>query len=508
MPEVLWTLDTDPNARGGGAPRSLGAAVRYATGSGSEDIHLFYSGGREHGPEIIRDGFGPPRMALIDRPWETTTNAWLQRRGTWFISPESKEAFIRTKLPAATLPALEFAALRESLEATPDYLSHFRSLYEPDRRLVGLQSFGDLTMNNWNVAFVRSPRQDQPNHKDTPKLIYLGTEPINDRIYTCMVKWKRESRLPSRVTIESLRFSRFAYDSHPNAPGVVMLAESERPIADKIEFAVDGQLVVRNGAVVKPQEIVHQFSDIRHLLLLPNLNPAGPLYRSTTDVLDKDRPRYYFGYQRSDDVWFGESQLLSDRNLRRAALGGAVELGRLHAGASEDQVKAALAFRTIRAGANYQPEVLYTAGPNPPNPLNESQWRFVMEDRALLEVYLRPNIYPASILGVTEQGDVVCFAWRGNYSVPPGYTIVQGYEMVISDPSGTEKRVSVQSAAKVLLDTAPGITDAILLDEGNDVRHEAWDPKLGQYRRLVVDENNREQVRAVLLFSESNKGGA
>ncbi len=152
-------------------------------------------------------------------------------------------------------------------------------------------------MNLWNVAFVNLPDRSRP-----PMLIYLGDKPISSRIYTCVVKWWEESHRERRISIESLRFSRFIYDENPENPEVDRLAESEEPIADLIEFAAYGQMVIRNGRVVKPQEIVHQFSDIRHIPVLSNLNPEGPLYRTGTEPSDIGKPRYYFGYERHDDV--------------------------------------------------------------------------------------------------------------------------------------------------------------------------------------------------------------
>lgn len=491
MPEVLFT-----------EVRRKATAVKYFTSTGKEDIHLLHSLGREHGPGIIRDGMGPPRMAQIHRPWETTTNPWLQRIGTWFIKKELKESFINERKFEEKLrgivPKSELESLVKNVEDTRDYWSYFEDHYGEKRQIIGLQSFGDLTMNLWNVAFVNLPENSKEAEKG-PRLVYLGEEPINDRIYTCVVKWRAGSPNGRKVSIESLRFSRYVYDENPKDPEVVMLAESEKPIGDQIEFAAYGQLVIRNGEIIKPQEIVHQFSDIRHLLALPNLNPGGPLYRTEGERLDDGRPRYYFGYERNDDVWFGESQLLADRNVRRAALSGTIELSRLYPGANEEQIKAALRFLTVRKENQFKAQSFYREGPNPPNPLEQSQWRFVMENRSLVEVWLRPNIYPCSILGVTKEGDVVCFAWRGGYTVPPGYTILH------EDVTIQGERVT--SAASELLNRTIGLTDAILLDEGNDVRHEAFDPhpEVNGWRELVVDRNNREQVRAVFIFSDEKK---
>jgi hypothetical protein len=505
MPKILFT----ENLQGCKA-----AAVQFHTGSWDEEIHLLYSIGREHGPGIIRDGSGPPRMARIHKPWETTTTPMLQRMGAWFVNEELKSSFLNSrKLQEALnkekvrasdnpkeLEALEaeWKSLEQELRNTNSYKSYFTKASRD--RVVGLQSFGDLTMNLWRVAFVRLLDKSQP-----PKLIYLENEPVNNRIYSCIVKWKENNRLRKKqVTIELIRFSSFIYDQEPNHKEVVRLAdEAAEPIADQIEFAASGQLLIRDGSPVKLQEIVHQFSDIRHLVALPNLNPNGPLYKDdgppsiTLDDrrLDDNKSRYYFGKEQRDDVWFGESQLLRDRNLRLAALYGMIELNRLESGASESQIEATLQFRTIRTGSGTEAKQLYKKGNNPPNPLNQGEWRFVMEDNSRIEVWLKPNIYPSNILGVTTEGDVISFAWRGTYMEPPGYTIIQDIT--------TGNAVEVESAVTKMLRETRNIRlrDAILLDEGSDVRLEAIDEDDSKRSSELVADASREQVRALFLFS-------
>lgn len=484
MPKLIF-LEVRPNCKA--------AAVRYFI-SQDEDIHLCYSLGREHGPGIIRDGKGPPWMPLLDSPWETTTDPILQRRGTWFIKEKEKRSFIDNKakphLDQLSLPQQYKDKIISEFENTNVY----RSFCEKSKfrnKIIGLQSFGDLTMNLWNVAFI-DPSRPYPS-QDVPKLLFLGEERINDRIYTCLVKWKenapdaptREGR-KLRISIEDLRFQRYAYDINPSDPQVVTQVKSRKGIADQIEFAASGQLLIREGALIESSEIVHQFSDIRHLLSLPNLNPEVPLFelRNTNfEPLDRGQPRYYFGYEQKDAIWFAEAQLLEDRNLRRAALKGPVELSRLYEGfgASKRQVTAALNWRVPQT--KEKPESFYKEGPSPPKPLNEGQWRFVIDDDSLVEVWLKPNIFPCSILSVTDEGDIICFTWRGNYNIRPGYTIPE--------------------AANTLL--AYGGKEAILLDEGGDVRHEFYDPEVKNWREIVVAPDCREQVRSIFIFTKKKK---
>jgi hypothetical protein len=387
----------------------------------SEEEHLFlsYSLGREHGPGIVRDGIGSPRMEIIGRPWETTTNAQEQRHETWCILPGKA----RQKEPDAK-----------------SHVGRFKQKYKNDYEILSLAGFGDLTMNLWNTGFV--------NNRLTggPRLLHLWDEPISSRIYTCLVKWK-----DGGYSISPVRFNRNLIDQDLKDPAVVLI--DGKPVANEIEFAVFGQQVVRDSEVVDARQIVHQFSDIRHLLAIPNLNPKT------------GRPRYFFGAERTDDVWLGEAQLLDDRNLRRAALSGSVELHRLYKGLGCPK-------RELEA-------ILQQYGPNRSNEpyrvLEPGEWRWIAEDNNLVEIHLRRSRYPCTMLGITQNGSLLSLAWEGKYNTEGGWTI--------------------EEAAKAL--TNHRAKDAILCDEGSDVMQ----------RRLALDrkydiKNKRAQIRAILIFAK------
>ncbi|MGH9823551.1 MAG: hypothetical protein ACREDR_09900, partial [Blastocatellia bacterium] len=60
-------------------------------------------------------------------------------------------------------------------------------LGQPSEEIVLMQGCGDLTMNLWNVAFVSG---DSLHGEDEWKLLHSSQEPLNDRLYTCLVKWR------------------------------------------------------------------------------------------------------------------------------------------------------------------------------------------------------------------------------------------------------------------------------------------------------------------------------
>jgi hypothetical protein len=357
-------------------------------------------------------------MEIIQQPWKTTTDPKLQREGTWYIFPKD---------------------IPKDQQNAKSHVGEFQRAY-PDCEILTLAGFGDLTMNLWHVGFVHNCITK------SPCLLHLRDEPMGSRIYTCLVKWKNKT-----YSINPVRFNPFIYNENKKDPRVVII--DDKPVAHKIEFAIFGQQVVRDGTVIDARQMVHQFSDIRHLLAVVNLNPSN------------GRPRIFFGAQRYDDVWFGEAQLLDDRNLRRAALSGPIEINRLYKGLGCP--KEILENFLLEYGCN-QTETPYKI-------LQPGEWRWILEDDNLVEIYFRRSVYPCTMLGVTADGNLLSLAWTGKYNVDGGWTIEQ----------------AAKSIAK------QGAKDAILCDEGQDVM------QLGLKLNEGFDiPNKRKQVRATLIFAK------
>lgn len=202
---------------------------------------------------------------------------------------------------------------------------------------------------------------------------------------------------------------------------------------DEVEFAVSNQQIIRDSNIVKVSRLTHQFSDLRHPLQMPNLNPTTLLFTG-----DPGRPRFYFGRVTHDDIWFGEAQLINDVNLQRAAMTGPIFLSRLHEGlgASVEQVRGAM--RLAR----------YTEVPDSRIELLEGEFRFVPEDDMQVEVYLRRNTYGWTMIGLTRGNDkILCLACEG-------------------DPATRTGHVLEEAASKL---RAAGAHNAFLMDEGADV---------------------------------------
>lgn len=182
----------------------------------NEEIFLLYSKGFEEGPGIHRNGQGSPWM--IDRETQSRriSEAHEQRRGTWLVNKDARQLVLDsiprwtknviTKRDANLMDPADaehrlryYEALRNSLAELPDYHSTFERAY-PDRTVIGMQGCGNLSMNEWYVAYLRSAFTDHQ-----PIFIALPEDRIDrvpSRHYTCLVKYN-----DGNVKIQSLTFN-------------------------------------------------------------------------------------------------------------------------------------------------------------------------------------------------------------------------------------------------------------------------------------------------------------
>ncbi len=182
-----------------------------------------------------------------------------------------------------------------------DRLSKIIRFAEPlrDFNLV-IQGAGDLSMNERNVAFYRDDR-------DEPQVFLPATEPFASRTYNCLIVWKKDDSLKDEIekairfinsedrgisleqdlSIAPLRFSPGGRhieltNGHSESPPIQELQKL-------VEFAVYGKLVLKTEKnsnvprVLEPVEIVDEFQDLRHIFLLPSINPED---RDVQDALN------------------------------------------------------------------------------------------------------------------------------------------------------------------------------------------------------------------------------
>lgn len=451
---------------------TLLSIVRFDPQQG-EEMFLTFTHGRENGPEIKRTGRASPFMEHLysDTPGEVTSHPDALRLRSWLIQEARRDEDLRAGRDAlagalaSSAPADVIRTLQAYIDENPRLAAHdaeFDNVY-PQHQIIGQQGCGDLSMNLWHVAFLNSPLTQDGDSA----LIFLHGEPLSTRTYSCLVKWKPGTGLT--MTMEDLKFNSngATVDDKVWARG----GGQWQRCGNRIEFAVSAKRVIRDGRCVDVGRYTQQYSDLRHLLQMPNLNPLGPLGGQG------DRPRFYFGGATSDDIWFGEAQLIDDVNLQRAAMCGPVLLSRLYEGlgASVDQVKGAM-----KDGA-------YEEVVEPWLELERGQYRFVPEDDTRVEVFYRRSCYGWSMVGLDEGGRVLCLACQGNPRARTGHTL--------------------EAAARRLLDA--GARDALLIDEGFDafqavllggsgpkVRVAGGGPELDEIVPL-----RRTRLRATFLFA-------
>jgi hypothetical protein len=259
------------------------------------------------------------------------------------------------------------------------------------------------------------------------------------------VKWKQSESKKAQITIEDLRFKNEERAQGPNDRVRVRFGDDWLPRGDLIEFAVSNQQVIRDGKIVPIVTTCHQFSDLRHLLMLPNLNPAGPLFLGEPIKPNGGyRPRQFFGQEQFEDIWLGEADFLRDVNLLRAALSGPVLLSYSSLGASPESLRGAL----TRVGYK---EVFSDL-----EPLWPGDWRFVKRSptESVLEVHLKRNTYGWTMIGLSSDNRrILCLACAGQAG-HTGYTLEQAANFILQ----------------------AGARNALLIDEGNDVfQRVLWD---------------------------------
>jgi hypothetical protein len=388
-----------------------------------EEVFLSVTPGFEHGPGIQRDGITSPRMTdphsvpkirnsfqlgQIEKP-EPTTDAYVQRAGTWTIYHHIKQ-FMKERGAEWTV--------------------------------VAVQSNGDLTMNPWHVAYIGAP---DTTHQ-TRGLCALLTdrdpqEPVASRIYRSLVKWRDDAATARKRSFECLNLRIEAAPQGRalkiNDPDIAARYSQHfkhlkdynattGDIAPLVAFTLSGKPIVEDGVELSLANAIDRFEDIRHVFNLPTVPAKGFLRGQQVDKLN-----------------FGEYQLFANLNERRAALFSPVLIdldidGRVSV--DWDDVASTLRRRHFKESSE--------------SPTRRGQFRRYRDqaDRDKVEIFFPYNVYPFGVLGIQEpQGDE-----RGG--------------LVCLSSGGLSGRVgnTLEGTARIMFDFF-GCSDAMVLDEGYDV---------------------------------------
>lgn len=440
--------------------------VSYDLGQGEEPF-LCYTWPRKEGPPLLRNGKGPPSMHVIDaNPNVRTTHGEGLRLGTWLILERTRDDNRKAldKALSEVAGSADEPVLQKALDELPGLSIHetvFRRRM-PNHTVLGMQGCGDLTMNDWKVAYV----DGKTTEDDEPTIVALPAERLDLRRYSALVKWKTQGRKRAHMSIEEVRFSRRTDVDDPKNMVWVRYEDKWHASADKMEFAFSSQQIIRDGEIVAAVSTCHQFGDLRHLLNLPNLNPTDPL---TDSESSSPLPRRYFGKDQRGPIWLGEDALIEGgHNLVRAALRAPITIP-----IPPDCIEPVLRGALKQAG--------YEENPSGTAPLTPGQWRMtdLVPDENTIEIYFRRNTYSWGMLGLTkDRKKVLALA----ADALPGQT---GFEL--------------EHAAGELLKA--GAHNALLIDEGWDVFHITANDA-GELGKEPF-EPRRQRLRAVFIFAKT-----
>ncbi|MCU1245127.1 MAG: hypothetical protein JWN02_1037 [Acidobacteria bacterium] len=416
------------------------------------DEHLFLSVTEafEHGPGIQRDGITSPRMQdphsvegvcnqldiQCERP-STTIDPYLQRAGTWTI----------------------YHHLKRFVQA------------HPGRTIIAAQSNGDLTMNPWHIAYF-GPSPDRPQRTDLCALLSGGShEPINSRIYRCLIKWTGEAARACGKRYEFLDVvvqesgknhalklhDPAAASEHEQFFKKIGYNPRTRDVAPLVEFALSGKLIVERGIELSLANAIDRFQDVRHVFDLPEVAANG-----------------VYGDAQVSKINLGEYQLFANLNERRAALSSPVIInldvdGRVRV--RWDEVQKKLREEHFRETSD--------------SPTRRGEFRRYLDDTAQdrVEIFFPHNVYPFGVLGLqpatpeTPHGSIVCLS-SGGLSGRVGNTL--------------------EGITRIMFDFF-GCLDAIVLDEGFDV-FSIVNPKREDGRCTY---SNKELLKKVLAFTHA-----
>lgn len=334
-----------------------------------------------------------------------------------------------------------------------------------------MQGCGDLTMNEWNVAFVRGLSNKSALGWD---LLHPPREPLHDRVYTCLLKWSCEVNEAPLVEIAKTHRVVHPYqiaDVRFHAPslevgrpdGHVFLVASDpeqrdEPIGHLLEFAVYGQQLYRAGNPTALRSLVREFGDLRHIYKLSNLNRKqdyGQELRNA-EISEYDTiPRNLFNHIVRNEIWLGEAELIQgDRNLKVAALNQSLQLDLKHLGAPEEWIEVVLNHE--------EKEEIYCKVNR--EVLHHGEWRWVTEGQTkLLEIFFQRNQYPCSMIGIkAEDEEKRSFRHHRDVVIRTKfiYFLAHGHQY-------NWEGCTIEEAAQFL--NEEGASDILMFDEGNDV---------------------------------------
>ncbi len=353
--------------------------------------------------------------------------------------------------------------MRQGLVKPADqHLAEVHARY-PDEDILAFVGNGNLLANFGFVAWLAGV------------LYHLADEPVFKRSYTCIVSWK-----DGHVTVEDAWFAQ----ENGNVIVLQKLDNTLQDITDDIDFATSGQPLVRGGEPIPLQHIAEHWYDTRHLvqplrivtngtaLFIPNAQLQHGLLRKALCQPVHVRAEVQVDEETCFPLTI--SGWLKMAKEKPAALANAVgflkEQGILQEGENLDD--SSVLLRVAETMERLLGDTLNRGYclVDDSRPLREGEARFI---NGHLEIFFKKALYPHNIF--VRWADGSC-----------GFVIFPG-------KSGREG--TTLPFAQVFLTQELKVQDAVLLDNGGDVR--LW--YRGQY--LVPSSEKRQEIRSILTLT-------
>ncbi|MBI3320935.1 MAG: NAD-dependent epimerase/dehydratase family protein, partial [Candidatus Omnitrophica bacterium] len=254
-------------------------------------------------------------------------------------------------------------------------------------------------------------------------------EPIHERTYSSFVAYK-----DGTVRVEDLE-----YRLKPDGSTEVFSVPQQRAVTETIRFATSGQRVLKAGRPVPPAQIAEQWADLRWVFKFPYYQAGGI------------------------DTYFGMDQLLDEdampNGLARQAMEGEPVTLRL-------EIRGQPLEPDALRKALHDPESNYREVASPAQILSEGDYAIHGDE---ITIRLRPGLYPHNVIGLRADGLIV-----------------------VSQIQGQSGRQGATLAGLSQWMQSQGVVDAILLDNGEDV-------KMYHEGRMVVRSFGDRQVHFSII---------
>jgi hypothetical protein len=253
-------------------------------------------------------------------------------------------------------------------------------------------------------------------------------EPYRDRIYRCLVKWKKRPGDGEQGSHPTFDFVDLQFDRPKEGRYSAAIVDVEflrlwnipdevaQDAASHIEFALSGKPIIQRKAEIPLANVIDRFQDVRHVFNLPTVTATGAFRGMSVTRLN-----------------FGEFDLYNDLNVRRAALNSPVIIN-LAVKGSGVQVRAD-DLRSTLESKQYKFEE--------ESPTRRGRCREYAPGS--IEIFYPHNVYPFGVIGA-KGGELVSLA-SGGLSGRVGNTL-EGIARMMHDFFGCD--------------------DAVVLDEGYD----------------------------------------